>query len=113
MVAALRLALEAGLTPGEFWTATPYETRLRNEAAVERQRADYRLALWGAWHTAGFSRVKRMPRLDHMLRRMSRRRTMPQSPDEVWAAFVRLNSALGGEDRRNAEGAATDPNRAG
>lgn len=56
-------AFRAGLKPAEFWTLTPYESMLWCRAVAERDGADYKRTLAGAWYSAAFTRQKKLPKL--------------------------------------------------
>jgi hypothetical protein len=46
---------------------TPAETYIAIKSAREIARAEKNQRIWMAWHTAAFSRAKRMPRLGQFL----------------------------------------------
>jgi hypothetical protein len=98
---AFRSACEAGLKPGEFWTLTPYETRICMEGEAERRKAEYRLALFEAWHSAAFQRAKRMPKLQNVMKQVSKgNKKRDLTPDQIWAGFRMHNAAMRGRDNR-------------
>jgi len=67
----------------DFWSCTPHETRLVCEAAGARELALYRRGLWIAWHTAALTRVKRMPNLGGMLKRLGPGGEKAQTASEI------------------------------
>lgn len=62
---------------------TPGQLNRHLEAHSERQRRDYALTLTGAWWSAGFERMKKMPPLARVLARLDKR---PQrdKPRQSW-----------------------------
>lgn len=98
----MRAALLAGMSEGEFWKSTPFQTRLFIEAAAERERLAYRRAIWAAWHMAAFERSKRMPKLSQVMQQVERKKpTTRKSPAQLLAMIVDMNAAFGGKDLRN------------
>jgi hypothetical protein len=88
------------MTEAEFWRSTPFQTLNRIEAASERRLADYRVMMFGAWHSAYFHRVKKMPRFDDAVRGIDGKKRKPMSPDELLRAFEMINARSGGKDLR-------------
>jgi hypothetical protein len=78
-----RIAFQYGLTPDVFWTMTPWETTLWCKEACEREAERYRVALWSGWHQAAFHRTKRLPRLATLLKRLTTRKRMGQSSEDL------------------------------
>jgi hypothetical protein len=67
----------------------------------QRQEQDGVLALWLAWHAAAFSRAKRIPAWERILKRITQHRPKRRkTPQQLLAMAEALNIALGGEDRR-------------
>ena len=56
--------------------------------------------MWGAWHVAAFTRSKRIPDLDRILRRLGGTAQPEQTPEQALALVVALNEAFGGKDLR-------------
>jgi hypothetical protein len=54
--------------------------------------------MFTAWHTAVFTRQKRIPPLDRV---MGTGKRQPASPDALMAKVIALNAAFGGKDKRN------------
>ncbi len=81
-------AFEAGLSPAEFWRATPRETF----AAV---RGYHRRRGWLAWHVAALGRIdgKQFPTIEQ-LSGLPRREGRAQSPDEMLAVVRQLRQRL-------------------
>lgn len=101
MAEARAVALRAGLTHDQFWSLTPFETAEAARAALDARRDAYKLALWQAWHTAAFGRVKKLPDLKRMLDRLAdRREVRPATPKALKAKIEALNAAFGGRDMR-------------
>lgn len=89
------------MTEAEFWASTPYLTRLVLEAAGERESLANRRELYGAWHAAGFARIKRMPRLDRVLR--GNAKPKPMSEDHMLRMAEGFVRKVGGADLRTME----------
>jgi hypothetical protein len=51
----------------EFWALTPRETYAVIKSAEWRFEQEHRNRVWLAWHTAAFSRAKRLPALRRLL----------------------------------------------
>ncbi|CAN5480822.1 hypothetical protein BH10PSE7_BH10PSE7_15510 [soil metagenome] len=58
--------------------------------------------MWGAWHAAAFTRGKRLPRLDGVMRRLGVR-APEQTPEQALKLAERLNALWGGKDLRKKE----------
>jgi hypothetical protein len=63
-------AAAIGISPAQFWRCTPRElfatfTGYGTRMIRERQRL-----LWAAWSTANFSRAKKLPALEPLLRKL-------------------------------------------
>lgn len=54
----------------------------------------------GAWYAAAFGRMKKMPLLADVLRRIARRKGGAQTPEQMLAAAKGIVAALGGKDLR-------------
>lgn len=98
--AALVASLAAGVTVAEFWTLTPYETRLYIDAYRERGRDEYRLALYTAWQTEAYARTKRMPKFADELAKLDKTPKKRKTGAEILAAVEAMNRASGGVDKR-------------
>lgn len=88
------------MVEGEFWNSTPFLTRKFIEAAAERERDAYKRVLFGAWNSAAFARQKRLQKLEPLLRKLDRRASRRQSPEEILRTVELWNRALGGRDLR-------------
>lgn len=77
-------------------------------AAAERDREAYKRELFGAWHAAAFTRGKKLPRLDTLLKKLDRHTPKRQSPEDMLRTVESLNRMFGGRDRRNEKPAVTD-----
>jgi len=56
--------------------------------------------VWLAYHTAGFSRSKRMPNYGQLMAKMGLKEHKLQTPDEMIRFVEMMNAALGGKDLR-------------
>jgi len=66
-VAAFKTAIRAGLSPLDFWSLTPYLTRLAIMAGRDRQMTD-------AWIQAKLTRAKKLPELSELLEEQTARK---------------------------------------
>lgn len=56
--------------------------------------------MWAAWHAAAFSRSKRVPNLERILRRIGRRQVDRKTPAQLLRIVEKINALFDGEDRR-------------
>lgn len=80
-----RAAARAGFS-AEFWNLTPYETGLRLSAYSDHVKEAMEHELVQAWYTAAFSRAKKLPKLDELLKSGKPRNLS----EEIKAAFASL-----------------------
>lgn len=66
---------------------------------VRRDLMEWRRALFTAWHSGYFNRVKRMPRLKRLMERLGGP-PPARSPEELLKLALAINRQLGGTDRR-------------
>jgi hypothetical protein len=59
---------EMGLRDDDFWELTPYELHQRLKGWKRRQEADRLRSLYLAWYTAMFTRAKKLPSLERVLK---------------------------------------------
>lgn len=88
------------MSEAEFWRSTPFQTQIHIEASADRHIAAYRMTVWGAYHAGVFSRIKKIPPLEEVLRGIDRKKRKPMSPDELLRAFEMINIRSGGKDLR-------------
>lgn len=87
------------MKPAEFWSLTPYESAIWCRQATEREGTAYKIAVFGAWHSAVFARQKKVPNLEKIMRRFDRSEPVkPQSAASLLAKVRALNAAFGGRD---------------
>ena len=97
---AFKDACLAGIQPLDFWTLTPFQTRLWCQQYTERERAAYKLATFTAWHTAVFSRQKKIPDLIKVLNGFDRKKDVKRkSPGALLALVRQINVQLGGKEK--------------
>lgn len=73
-------------------------------AANERQRLDYRLGMWAAWHGAYFVRSgKRFPSLSKALHGLDKRTVRKMSPEMMLQSAEMMIAAFGGKDLRRSK----------
>lgn len=86
-----------GFDPDGFWRLAPREVKARCEGARKRLEAesDNRISL--AWHTAAFSRQKKLPDLKKILERSNPKKK--QTPEEQALALDMLFLAWGGDPK--------------
>ena len=51
----------------EFWSMTPYQTRLYFNGWVEHQKEVVKLSLSNSWYSAAFQRSKKLPDLEKVI----------------------------------------------
>lgn len=61
-----------GIAPETFWQITPWQQKLLSEAHGELQAAKHENILWQVWHTACFSRMKKLPEYKDLFKRSKR-----------------------------------------
>ena len=61
MAQAYKSAVVSGISPTEFWSLTPYQTRIAMEATLERSDKQ-------AWMIAAFTRAKKLPKFEKLSR---------------------------------------------
>ena len=64
-----------GLSPEEFWSLTPYEFNMMAEGFMTRRDQKTNDLIYLAWHIEAFSRAKKLPKLETLLKK---RRPMAQ-----------------------------------
>ena len=101
MELAQTTAYRYGLTPNEFWGLTPYDTFKWIGAQVDRDTDLYKLALWQAWHTAVYTRAKRLDKtaFENTLKRMGQKKRQMPAKDMVKVEEKSL-AMFGGTDKR-------------
>jgi len=91
------------MSDSEFWQSTPYLTKLFVEGAVERERRGYQTAMFTAWHSGLYFRIKRMPPLSKAMQALEGpQKTRRMSQEEMLSVIEQWTVAFGGEDRRRA-----------
>lgn len=69
------------------------------EQAAEREKAQYKIAVFGAWHGALYARQKRLPELGKIMRRFHSTSPIdPPSPKTLLAKARAITRILGGRD---------------
>ena len=98
-------AYRYGLTPNEFLSLTPHDTWVWIKAQAERDGDFYKLALWTAWHTAAYSRAKRLDKnaFENTLKKMGQKSRVQPAKDMVKVAEKSL-AMFGGKDTRKKRG---------
>lgn len=98
---------EAGFCPSLFWRQTPRSYAAALSGYARRLRIQEQLAVSQAWHTAFYSRSKKLPQLHETLKRLEARhkpkRVTPQTPDEMLAALRAWVTVTGGDQASPAE----------
>jgi len=64
-------------------------------AATDNETAKYKRAMFSAWHSAAFSRQKKMPDLSKVMRRFDADPPKAPSPDLLMQKMMLLKSAFG------------------
>ena len=94
------LAAESGLKPWEALDLTPRELALWLKGRAQAKTDHWRMTMWGAWHIAAYSRAKKLPKLEPILRRMGGAKRKRQTVEQQVALAEMLNAAFGGKDLR-------------
>lgn len=83
-------AIRAGLSWAEFWSYTPYQTRVIAEAWLEDRKLERNLAMTAAYMTARLSMAdpKKFPELSEFLGEDASGPQPEQSPEEFSARFI-------------------------
>ena len=61
-----------GIEPLKAWEYTPYEISLIAQSKAEKEKADIKKAVIGAYYTEAFARYKRLPKLNKVLKDIDR-----------------------------------------
>jgi hypothetical protein len=71
---------------------------LAGYAAGQARRRDdeLRLAMWSAWHIAQLSRVKRMPPLERLMRKIGRRKVVRKTTEQLLATAKQITALMRG-----------------
>lgn len=72
-----------------------YAKGVCDRAAEERM-----LALWTAWHVAAFTRAKKLPDPDKLMRKVARRRRTAMTTQQMVSQAERMLAMFGGVDLR-------------
>ena len=102
---ALDVAVAAGLKIPEFLALTPF---LLSQYLAAKRKDDqrkyeweYSLAMSTAWHTAAFTRIKKMPPLEKILKGVSDPDKNEKMTLEGFVAKIEeINRLWGGDDKR-------------
>lgn len=76
-------AASVGILPHVLLDYTPRELFAAMKGAGLRQLRDQKLSLWASWNTANFSRAKKLPSLEPLLRKLD------PSPVKMTAKAIR------------------------
>lgn len=76
------------------WTVREFRAFAAGQAQAQRQRMQ--LAMWTAWHTAQFSRAKKIPPLDKMMRKIGRRRAAAKTPAQLLEIARQITAQMQG-----------------
>ena len=92
------------MSPGEFRRLTPYQTKIWLQAKVEGFSEDLKRdrmnQVWSAYHIANWTRAKKMPNWDTLMRKMNLAEKEPQKPADMIRIAEMLTIAHGGSDLR-------------
>ncbi|RMC37494.1 hypothetical protein [Paracoccus alkanivorans] len=83
--------VSAGFDPVGFWSLTPRLYLAQMKGANARIEREAREAAWHAWHVAAFTRARKLPKLDKILKPAAKtRRTKVNWQDQagMWAAYA-------------------------
>ncbi|GAH06867.1 unnamed protein product [marine sediment metagenome] len=79
---------------------TPYKTRVWIEGRLDGITDQYKLAAWQAWHMAAFSRTKKLPDLEKLMRKIGGEKPKQQSPKQMLKMAEMITGMMDGEDKR-------------
>jgi hypothetical protein len=97
----MELAGQYGIKPGEFWSLSPREFAAWKRGQDKRGKIDMARAHYTAWVTANYSRTKRLPPLEKVLRKIVGAPRREQTPAESLRIAEQLNRMMGGKDLRH------------
>lgn len=89
------------MADSEFWSLTPYLLDLTLEAGAQNRVDEIVACAYTAWHTAAWSRTKKLPSFDRIRRKITGEQAPRQSPDEALEAAKQFVRRLGGEVKNN------------
>ena len=73
IINAMKLATSMGISVTEFWEITPYELSIFAESYLERKEIESEERILQAYLTALWSRTKKMPNINKILKREKRK----------------------------------------
>lgn len=91
----MKLATSMGISVTEFWEITPYELSIFAESYLERKEIESEERILQAYLTALWSRTKKMPNINKILKREKENKVM--TDDEMLKQVMKLNALFGGE----------------
>ena len=78
-----RAVVMLGIDPLVVGEYTPYELTLLSKAKAERDQRTFEDDLCLAWHVEAFARQKRLPQLDHILKKARKRPSKKSSMSDA------------------------------
>ena len=95
----LKSAMRIGLKVDEFWNSTPLELSLYADVYVDNRKENIKEMITHAYTTAYLHRVKKMPKLEKMIKDVDNttKKHKPQTAEEMLEVVKMLNKAFGGD----------------
>ena len=94
----LKSAMRIGLKVDEFWNSTPLELSLHADVYVDNRKESVKEMITHAYTTAYLHRVKKMPKLEKMIKDIDGvKQHKVQSAEEMLEVVKMLNKAFGGD----------------
>lgn len=76
--------------PDEFWRLTPFEFNIMAEGFVSKREQKTNDLIYLAWHVEAFSRAKKLPRLEALLKKRK-----PRAQKKTYTKEELINIAKG------------------
>ena len=94
----LKSAMRIGLKVDEFWNSTPLELSLYADVYVDKKKESVKEMITLAYTTAYLQRVKKMPKLEKMIKDVDGvKKCKVQTAEEMLEVVKMLNKAFGGD----------------
>lgn len=92
----LSTAAKAGIRPLDFWDMTPAELMICIQGFVVTKTESLKQSITVAYMNASWSRAKKMPRLETVLRKIDNttKKKEAQTPEEMYAVAVAMTKRL-------------------
>jgi hypothetical protein len=85
------------MKPDEFWESSLRELDILVRADQKKKEYEIQTLMWQAWHTAAFTRAKKLPSLKKVLKDLKHTPKKPKTPEALFQIAKSITEALGGE----------------